>query len=132
MATPDHTGVNPKIEQTEQYVLNYSFDNTYKILMVGLAAYNATTSSYDRVQINPDGTLSTAGGSSSSVEYISQFYSDTTYTYICKAVPGTALSASSWQVKRLDSTGSKRYASGSILFNKAATDLATVQGYTYS
>lgn len=133
MPTPDRTGYNTPTSQTEQYVLNYSFDEVYKILMVGLAAYNPTSNTYDRVQIGADGSLTTAGGgSSSSVSYISQFYTDATYTYICKAVPGTALSASSWQIKRLDSSGNKRYAGGATTFTNAATSLTTVQGYTYS
>jgi hypothetical protein len=57
MAVPDHTGASPKIEQSEQYVLNYSFDNIYKLLMVGLAGYNSTTNTYDRFQID-----NTSGG----------------------------------------------------------------------
>jgi hypothetical protein len=48
--------------QTEQYVLNYSFDELYKILMAGLAAYNATSGTYDRVQVdNTTGGLKTIG-----------------------------------------------------------------------
>jgi hypothetical protein len=59
MAVPDRTGVSEKTNQTGQYVLNYSFDEAYKILMVGLAAYNPDTQSYDRVQIGSDGKLTT-------------------------------------------------------------------------
>jgi len=85
---------------------------------------------------NGDGTyglsVSGGGGGGGTTNYITQFYSDDDYTYICKATPGTALSSTSWQVKRLDSSGSKRYAGGDANFDNAATNLSTVQGYSYS
>lgn len=52
MSVPNRSGVPDKTSQTEQYVLNYSFDELYKILMVGLAAYNSTSGNYDRIQID--------------------------------------------------------------------------------
>ena len=52
MAVPDRNNMPEKTNQTEQYVLNYSFDEIYKILMVGLAGYNPTTGNYDRIQID--------------------------------------------------------------------------------
>lgn len=64
MAVPDYKGNNtPQTQETEQYVLSKSFDQTYQVLMVGLGAYNPTTNTYDRVQISNDGTLTTTGGS---------------------------------------------------------------------
>jgi hypothetical protein len=76
--------------------------------------------------------VTSGGGSTTAASYITQFYSDSTYTYICKAVPTTALSDASWQIKRLDSSGSKRYAGGAATFVNAATSLAVVGGYLYS
>jgi hypothetical protein len=60
MAIPNRTGVPEKTSQTEQYVLNYSFDEVYKILMVGLAAYNSGTGNYDRLQIDSSGGIKTS------------------------------------------------------------------------
>ena len=59
-------------------------------------------------------------------------YSDSTYDYFCFAAPGTSLSTAKWLIKRVTSDGSVDYPSGSIQFAFAATDLTTVQGYSYS
>jgi len=48
-----------KTAWSEQNVLNYSFDEAYKILMVGLAAFNSSTGNYDRLQITNTGELKT-------------------------------------------------------------------------
>lgn len=82
------------------------------------------------LKVDGTGALVTSGGGTT--YYITQFYTDTSYTYICKAPPGTALSSPLWQVFRLDSTNNKRYAGGSAGFTSSATNLATVQGYSYS
>ena len=60
--------------------------------------------------------------------YITKIYSDASYYYFCKALPGVALSTPSWQVKRMDLTGSTTMAHGNDDFDNLATNLATVQG----
>lgn len=60
--------------------------------------------------------------------YITKIYSDASYYYFCKALPGVALSTPSWQIKRMDSTGSTIMAHGDDNFDNPAIDLSTVQG----
>ena len=61
-----------------------------------------------------------------------RIYSDATYTYICEAPIGTALTKSIWRVKRVNNTdGSTQYAENGE-FGSVATNLATVQGLTYA
>ena len=59
-------------------------------------------------------------------------YTDVTYTYLCKADPGTLLTAASWQISRWNSTGSSTHADGNSDFDNLATDLGVVQALTYS
>ena len=59
-------------------------------------------------------------------------YSDSSYDYYCFNIPGASLSDSSWQIKRVSSAGQVTYPNGDSNNNYAATDLATVQGYSYS
>lgn len=61
-----------------------------------------------------------------------KIYSDATYTYVCRANPGKGLSTAGWQVERFDSDGSCLMADGDLKFDNLATDLATVQGLSYS
>lgn len=58
-------------------------------------------------------------------------YSDATYTYICRAVPGTALATAEWQIVRIDADGSKQFTDTKEFFKKAATSLVVVAAYTY-
>lgn len=74
-----------------------------------------------------------SGGKNITDDYVVKAYSDATYTYICVAEPGTSLSDSNWQVKRIhDSDGSVFYADGDAKYDNTATDLSTVQGFSYS
>lgn len=89
MAVPNRSGVPEKTSQTEQYVLNYSFDEIYKILMVGLAGFNTTGSTYDRIQVdNASGGLKTSPASGILVpekyDYISLAQASTTDTWSYK------------------------------------------------
>lgn len=60
-------------------------------------------------------------------------YSDATYKYYCFADFGTPLSSTLWRVLRETiTTGDLVAAGGNDKFINAATDLATVQAYTYS
>lgn len=85
--------------ETEQYILNLSFDKLHEILMTGLLAYNATTEQYDRIQINPaTGELRTGAIA------LATRVDDTSppITYVGKAVPGTATSSATWQIQKID------------------------------
>lgn len=63
--------------------------------------------------------------------YTTHIYTDATYTYICEADPGTALSSASWRITRVDGSGNTDYAA-TATFTNSATNLTTVQGYSYS
>lgn len=62
-----------------------------------------------------------------------KIYDDGTYSYVCKAPPGTSLTASSWQITRItQSDGTVEYADGNVHFLKAASNIATVTAYSYN
>lgn len=61
------TGVGPTTDMTEQYVLNWSFDVVFKLLMVGLAGYNAANNRYDRLQVDDSGNLKVVSAGSTSI-----------------------------------------------------------------
>lgn len=72
---------------------------------------------------------------SSSSPMASAIYEDGDIMYICKAPLGSELSAAVWQIQRFDSGSSPMqtlWCDGDALFNNTATDLATVQGHSYS
>lgn len=112
--------IQPQLDLSEHISLETTGDN---INAKRVAIYVWNGSAWERMT-QPSG--------SSSQAYITQFYNDDTYEYICKATPGTSLSSSNWQVFRLDSIGNKRYADGNANFDNVATDLTTVQGYSYT
>ena len=58
-------------------------------------------------------------------------YDDGTYFYVCKAIPGAALTDAVWQVKRIDSDGSSLFADSDELFNNLATNVTIVSGLSY-
>ena len=92
-------------------------------------AWNDASKKYEAFSLLPDGSLP-VGGSDLTVR-IDDVGSG--IKYIGKAAPGTATSASTWQVFRLDSSASpdltKLYADGVAAFTKRWDDRAT---YTYS
>jgi hypothetical protein len=61
-------------------------------------------------------------------------YESGTMIYVCKAGIGASLSASEWQIKRVDTSSGViiKWANGNDLYNNTATDLATVAGHSYS
>ena len=66
---------------------------------------------------------------------IIEVYIDGTTSYICEALMGSALADSAWRISRSSLNGSGgaviRWANNGAI-NLAATDLATVQAFTYS
>jgi hypothetical protein len=125
MAVPDRDN-KPYTNQSEQGVLNESRDEKYKVLGVELLVENDTEDALVRLKRSDLG-----GGGSSSTAYEGRF--DTTSTpdcvYIGKATPGTAESASGWQVVRVNTaTGQKVYADDVTGFTK---QWSARTGYTY-
>lgn len=61
-------------------------------------------------------------------------YEAGTMLYVCKAMVGSLKASAVWQVKRIDSSSGVvvTWADGNDLYNKLATDIGTVQGYSYS
>lgn len=58
-------------------------------------------------------------------------YSNATYTFMCLAVPGSALTDAVWQIVRIDSDGSIMHADSDELFDNLATNLTIVNALTY-
>jgi hypothetical protein len=61
-------------------------------------------------------------------------YISGTTLYICKAQIASLLSSAVWQIKKVDTASDivLQWCDGDSLFNNTATDLATVQGKSYS
>jgi len=56
-----------------------------------------------------------------------QIYTDATYTYVCEAAPGAALTAAVWRVRRVKLDGTKvEWAGDTQGYVHLATDAATV------
>ena len=60
-------------------------------------------------------------------------YEDGDVVYVCSAPVGSSVSASVWQVKKVDATTGVviTWADGDAEYDNVATDLATVAGLTY-
>ncbi len=84
-------------KESEQYVLNYSFDEVFKILTVALVAYNPNTNTMDRVQIGTDGGIKQADSLSTG-----RYDLQAPVYYVGSAPVGTAESAASWTVVKFD------------------------------
>lgn len=99
MSVPDRTGVPEKTSQSEQYVLNYSFDEVFKLLMVGLTGYNAATNGYDRIQIDSNGGIKTTQAATTDrYDIQSPIY------YLGQAPAGSAETDPVWTVTKVDMT----------------------------
>ena len=59
-------------------------------------------------------------------------YDDGTYRYMCFAKPGTAVNLARWKVMRTQTDVSVLWADGNTYYDNLATNLATVQGLSYS
>ena len=64
--------------------------------------------------------------------FIMQVYEDGTDTYVCKAVPGTALTDALWQIVQYDTNGNARKCDGDEKFNNVATNAGVVAALSYS
>lgn len=113
MAQPNRQS-SPDIKRSEQYVLNNSFDEEFKVLAfesLGFDGTNLTRQEADDIQVK----IVEAGG----------------YTYICKAAAGTSEATSAWKVFRLDSSGNKMFADANARYDNTASD-PTILTYSYS
>lgn len=61
--------------------------------------------------------------------YTTRIYTDSSYTYIAKALPGSLETQSVWQIARIDSSGNKLFAGGASTFVNRADQYA---GLSYS
>lgn len=105
----------PHIKDSEQIILNKSFDPDFNILAV-------ESLSYDGVNLTRTITKD-----------LIIYWDDTTTantTYIGKARPGTTIATALWQIKKVDnSTKNVTWADGTSDFTKTWTNRAT---YSYS
>lgn len=110
---PDRNN-KPDVNRSEQGVLNWSFDEVFRVLAVmslGSDGQNAIRQDADDQQMK----IVSSGG----------------YTYICKAAVGTAEASALWKIFRLDSNGSKMYADGNANYDNIASD-PTALTYSYT
>ncbi len=113
MAQPNRQN-KPDIENSEQGVLNKSFDREYEVLAVEALVFNPDTNTLDRMT-QPGSSSS----SSTSYESRNDTTTDTNLVYLGKAIPGTATSAASWQIKRYNkSAGHMSFADDVTTFTK--------------
>jgi hypothetical protein len=122
MSIPNRTGVPEHTSQSEQSVLNYSFDELFKILTVALAAYNPATNSIDRLKVDPTGSLL---ASMSETAYATRIDDTATpITYIGRATPGSDPTTAVWQIQRVDETTGTiiTWADGDANFNNVWSD----------
>ena len=103
-------------EKSEQKVLNWSFDEEFKVLVTEGLGYDG-----QNLQRNPAKALKTV------------LYADSNYDYICEAAPGTLVATAKWRVTRVSKlTGNVDYADGNANFDNSATDLSTVAAFPFS
>jgi hypothetical protein len=103
----------PNTKDTEQVILNSSFDPTYGTLVFQPMGYDGTNlrrPTADSLQI--------------------KIVEDSGYTYICFAAPGIAVATDKWRIFRIDETGNLLFADGNDNFDNVATD-PTALTYTY-
>lgn len=121
MAAVDRNNKPETTNQTEQYVLNWSFDEVFKLLMVGLAAYNPTTNTMDKVQIDAFGGIKTNDATATTrYDLQSPIY------YVGSAPVGTAEGSTGWNITKYDLTTNPY--SGKVAINTTWTGRA---GATY-
>ena len=97
-------------KDTEQKVLNDSFDPEYGVIAVELLGQNGST--LKRIQTDASGNLQTVGTTS---VFTTLWDSTTTpdTIYIGKAIPGTTSDQALWRIKRINTaTGKVEWADG--------------------
>lgn len=115
------TAPSLKTSQSEQYVLNFSFDELHKLLMTGLLAYNTSQTGpdgqpgrYDRVLMDDaSGGLKVAivadstgggGGSGTGISLFAYVQKDTTSDLVNYKYYGYQSASGAWCVKRINRT----------------------------
>lgn len=101
MAVPDRTGQTSKTN-SEQDVLNSSFDVLYRVLAVMMLGTDGTNAV--RLKTDSSGNLSVVS-TSSQLQTLIDDVTTTSMTYIGTAAIGTLSSDALWTIKRLDESG---------------------------
>lgn len=101
--SPEHTGDNISAKR----VANYGFDG----------------SNWQRLAVNPDGSISTSPG-----DYAIKVTTSGTTTYVGRAAVGSAQSSAVWQAQKIDESSGTvvTWADGNANFDNVATDLTSL------
>lgn len=112
----------PEYQKTQNYIYNPS--------TFAWEAATGSTAGGESVEVSNFPSLYTIAEDNKAVVV----YEDGNVLYICKAVIGTSVSAASWQIKKVDATSGVAitWCDGDASYNNTATNLATVQGHSYS
>jgi len=137
MPTPNLPDLTHLHNQHQSLSYGYDGDNNRwagQEIKAGLLKTLPYFYNYDTGQYEVTSGGNVGGGSGGSTDTAVVIYQASNVTYICKAVPGTALSAAAWQIAKLDMTTGivKQWADGDDKTDNTATDLATVEGHSYS
>lgn len=111
-------------KDTEQYILNDSFDPEFKILAVEMVGYDGTN--LQRLKVGSDGSLVT-GGSSTYTTRVDD--AGSLITYVGKAEIASATSSAVWQIQKIDETGGDlviTWADGNASFDNVWDDRASL------
>lgn len=116
MAHPSRTG-KTSISDSQQDVLNSSFDQEFGILTVGVLGW--TGSAFTAFKVNAQGELIVDTGGGELAVNVQTNSGDSNVKYIGQAAIGTATSAASWQIMKIDKTTGTviTYADGDDSFN---------------
>lgn len=92
----------PGTKHTIQNLLNWSWDETKRILGIGMVGWDGTNPQVVKTNAQGELIVNTGGG-----EQALQLDDVTTsnVTYVGVATIGTATSAASWQIKKIDESG---------------------------
>lgn len=120
--------------KSPQEIMNNSEDQDFNISCVEIAGYDLQNDRIVRILADANGTLKTSSNQYAVAVY---YNGDKTTEYICKALPGTSLITTSWQVMKntYDSDGDlirTQWCDGNDNFDNIATDYVTVNALTYS
>lgn len=92
---------------TSQHIDNQSFDDDFQVKLTGHIKYDdpANPTSISRTNLATEETLQSLLAASGGGAYETRIDEvSATVSYIGKAVPGSATSAASWQITKLDET----------------------------
>lgn len=111
-------------KHTLQNLFNWSWDDTKKLLGIGMVGWDGTTAQF----LKTDSSGNTVTTSKDEQTKITESGS---YTYVAKAPVGTAQASALWKAYRIDETSGLviLFADGNTNYDNVATDLTAL---TYS